>query len=98
MPDPSRWKVARYEISLDQETGLINELVIAFRSPSGSFKTLRFAEPRLSEFGVLQVPLAEHLSIADLSSLGWEAGRQIEVRDWDEDRPVLFYAASVEEV
>jgi hypothetical protein len=46
--------------------------------------------------GRLQISSAFNLYIADLSSLGWS--KQLEVGEWEEERSVLFWAHSVEEV
>lgn len=95
--NPDEWRVVRYELDMSYETGLVEALVLGFRSASGLVKRLRFSGLRFSEFGPLSIPEAAALYVADLSGLGWSHGA-IEVGEWVEGRAVLFWANSVEEV
>ena len=98
LPQPDAWRVVRLELDLGYETGLAEFLVLGLRSSSGQVKRLRFSNPRMSEFGPLQIPESTALYVADLSNLGWSPEMSVEVGVWEGDRPVLFWAASVEEV
>lgn len=96
--DPAEWHPVRYEIDIDESTGLPGALVIAFRSRDGQKKRLKFEQPTFSQFGPLQISSAQNLYVADLTSLGWAAEQHIEVGEWEEERTALFWASSVEEV
>jgi hypothetical protein len=98
MPEPAHWSVVRYEMDVDYATGLPEALVLTFRSDNGAFKRLRFAGPRMEEFGPLKIPASTRLYVADLAGIGWENGAGIEVGEWEEDRSILFWARSVEEL
>lgn len=97
MAQPSLWRVVRYELEFAYTTGRPEAVALTFRSASGAEKRLRFVEPRFQEFGPLQVPDGSSLYVADLSSLGWERDRHVEVGEWDDDRTALFWAKAVEE-
>ena len=98
MTEPAHWSVVRYELDIDYTTGLPECLVLMFRSHSGMQRRLRFVKPTMQDFGPLQIPTSSNLYVADLSSLGWESGQQIEVGELDEEHSVLFRAQSVEEI
>jgi len=95
MKDPLQWTVIRYEVDLAYETGCAEFVLLTFKSASGSLKRLKFSEPRTLNYSC-QLP--QNLYVADLSSLGWENGQQIEVGEWGEDNEVVFWAKSVEDV
>lgn len=67
-------------------------------SSNKQLKRLRFSQPRLAEFGPLQIPQIPFVYIATTRSLGWEGERSLEVGGWFEDRDVLFWAAGVQEL
>lgn len=98
LPHPGEWRVVRFELDVSYETGLLAGLVLGFRSTSGQTKRLRFANPQMSEFGPLRISELAAVYVADLGDLGWARERSVEVGEWEDDRPVLFWAASVEEV
>jgi hypothetical protein len=98
MSDPTNWSVVRYELDIEYATGVPKTLVLTFMSNTGALKRLRFDEPRMGDFGPLKVPTTTMLYVADLASLGWESGEQIEVGEWEDDRSILFWAQSVEEL
>lgn len=95
MEEPLLWTLIRYEVDLVYETGLSEFVLLTFQSAAGSLKRLEFAAPRALN---LSYQLAQNLYVADMSSLGWEKGRQIEVGEWGEDNAVVFWAESVKEV
>lgn len=95
MEDPLRWTVIRYEVDFEYETGCAESVHFTLQSASGSLKRLKFVAPRALKFS-FQLPLS--LYVADMSSLGWENGQQIDVGEWGEENEVVFWAESVEEI
>jgi hypothetical protein len=79
MEEPSHWTVIRYEVDLGYETGCAESVLLTFQSASGSLKRLKFSAPRALNFSC-QLP--QSLYVAEMSSLGWENGQQIEVGEW----------------
>jgi hypothetical protein len=96
MSEPANWRVIRYEVELDEETGLSSQCVVTFKSKSGQLRVLKFNAPRWAEFGPMRVPSAQSLYVADMTSLGWQHGR-IEVGEWEEERATILWAESVEQ-
>ena len=96
MTEPRIWKVIKYEFEMSFETGSLEYIFLTFKSDLGTLKKLKFICPSIPQYGSLQISSAFNLYIADMSSLGWS--NQIEVGEWEEDRSVLFWAHSVEEV
>nr|WP_315468442.1 hypothetical protein [uncultured Undibacterium sp.] len=96
MTEPRIWKVIKYEFEMSFETGSLEFIFLTFKSELGTLKKLKFIYPSIPQYGSLQISSAFNLYIADMSSLGWS--NQIEVGEWEEDRSVLFWAHSVEEV
>ena len=97
LTEPSAWRVVRYVVDLDPETGLPNTCLITFKSHSGQLQVLKFTAPRWAEFGPMRVPGAQALYVADMSPLGWQQGR-IEVGAWEEEGAAAFWAESVEQI
>ncbi len=96
MTEPDIWKVIKYEFEMSFETGSLEVIFLTFKSKLGNLKKLKFIGPQIPDYGRLQISNAFNLYIADMSSLGWSS--QLEVGEWEEDRSVLFWADSVEEV
>ena len=92
---PDQWCVSRYEVELNKETGLPSFIILELHSKDNEVKRLKFDEPHLAEFGLLQIPQTPAIYIAKTGSLGWESSKSIEVGEWHEDRSVLFWAAGV---
>lgn len=98
MLNPTQWHAVRYEVDIDEATGLPDSLAITFRSQDNQKKVLKFSQPRFHNFGPLQIPIAQHLYVADLSSLGWGSQQHVEVGDWEEEQSTMFWASSVTEI
>lgn len=98
MTRPAHWYAVRYEIDISPSTGLPESVVITFRSSDGVTRKLRFNQPNFDSFSSLQIPAAQNLYVADLSSFGWSSDRHIEVGEWEEERTTMFWAHSVEEL
>ena len=96
MTDPNAWKVVKYEIEISFETGVLELIILTFKSESGGIKKLKFINPRVAEYSQLQIPGGCNLYIADIRSLGWNI--KFEVGDWEEETSSLFWADSVEEI
>ena len=99
LPNPTGYRVVRYEVDVDPDAQTVTSLVLTLRSPSGEVRRLRFIEPSIPEFGPFQIPLglfAGSVYIVDTSFRGWESRAHIEVGSMTEDQPTFFYAQRVE--
>jgi hypothetical protein len=99
LPNPSDYRVVRYEVDVDPDAQAVTSLVLTLRSASGEVRRLRFVQPSIPEFGAFQIPLGLFAGsgyIVDTSFRGWESGVRIEVGSMAEDQPTFFYAQRVE--
>ncbi len=101
LPNPSDYRVVRYEVDLDSNAQFITSLVLTLRSASGEVLRLRFINPSIPDFGPFQIPLGFHegsVYVVDTSFKGWNTHARIEVGSMSEDQPTFFFAQSVESV
>lgn len=99
LPNPSDYRVVRYEVDVDPDAQTITSIVLTLSSPSGEVCRLRFIEPNIPEFGPFQIPLGlftGSVYIVDTSFRGWESHALIEVGSMTEDQPTFFYARRIE--
>jgi hypothetical protein len=101
LPNPSGYRVVRYEVDVDPDAQAVTSLVLTLHSASGEVRRLRFLQPSIPEFGPFQIPLglfAGSVYVVDTSFRGWESSARIEVGSMAEDQPTFFYAQRVENV
>lgn len=99
LPNPSDFRVVRYEVDVDPEAGTVASLVLTLRSESGEERRLRFVQPSIPQLGPVQIPLglfAGSVYVVETGFRGWESRARIEVGSLAEDRPTFFYAERVE--
>lgn len=99
LPNPSDYRVVRYEVDVDPDAQTVTSLVLTLRSASGEVRRLRFVQPTIPEFGPFQIPLglfAGSVYIVDTTFRGWESRARIEVGSMADDQPTFFYAQRVE--